>query len=63
MYVITQNTMTLAKVNLKQIIIHISMSFMYEVRGELANTLVLSATMVRQVVMLSVVRPGILNEI
>ena len=53
--------MTLAKVNLKQIIIHISMSFMYEVRGELANTLVLSATMVRQVVMLSVVRPGIFN--
>ena len=51
--------MTLVKVNLKHIIIHKSMSFMYAVRGELANTLVLSATIVRHVVMLKVIRPGI----
>lgn len=50
--------MTLVKVNLKHIIIHKSMSFMYAVRGELANTLVLSAIMVRHVVMLKVIRPG-----
>ena len=31
--------------------------------GELANTLVLSATMVRHVVMHKVIRPGTLNEI